>query len=192
MSSSLLNSLFRSFAFRPSKQPKFVDGKFLILEANTMKKYALFNQYAGTLGTSYFASRLYRFHSELSWFSTIFQSILGLGIFYMAISAFASCKMMTKRLSLLEDGKRIEISTVGGYGLGKPRIFFIQDIINPEKSQLPGRMSKALDSYAMLIHDKSDTHVFVLEPTSIIHDQEILTEVLKGTEIEIEEDVIDI
>lgn len=192
MSSSLLNSLFRSFAFRPYKQPKFVDGKFLLLEANTMKKYALFNQIAGLLGTSFFATRLYKLHSEMSWFSTICHSILGLGTFYMGFGSYASSKMMTKQLSLLEDGKRIEISTVGGFGLGKPRIFFIQDIISPEKSQLPGMMSKAFDSYTMIIHDKTETYVYVLEPTSIIHDQEILTEVLKGSEIEIEEDVIDI
>jgi hypothetical protein len=95
-------------------------------------------------------------------------------------------------LNLLEDGKRIELTTIGGFGLGKTRIFYIQDIINPETNQLPGILSKEVDSYAMLIHDKSDTLMYVLEPTSTIHDKEILTEVLKGTEIEIEEDVIDI
>jgi hypothetical protein len=192
MSCSLLNSIFRSFAFRPSKQPKFVDGKYLLLESTTLNKFAIFNQYAGALGISFLATRFYKLYSEISWFSTIFQSILGLGMFYMTITSCVSCRIITKRLNLLEDGKRIELTTIGGFGLGKTRIFYIQDIINPETNQLPGILSKEVDSYAMLIHDKSDTLMYVLEPTSTIHDKEILTEVLKGTEIEIEEDVIDI
>lgn len=193
MSHSQLKSLYRSFSFKPSRTLKFVDGKYKLLEANALKNYAILNQVGGLLGTAVFARRVYKYHKEMGWISFFLQSLMSLGSFGLAFSSYATCQMTTKHISLLEDGKRFEISTVGALGLGPTRVFYIQDIVNPEVHTLAKMVNKALDSYSIIILDNEVSYLYLLEPSSIIHDQEILTQILKSNEIEIEEeDVIDI
>ena len=172
----------RHFSFKPSSRLNFVDKKCLLMESAFLGKLEKFINYGVVSVPVLFFYRIVKNYSSMGWLNFIFSSTLFVGSAGFVASWQSVLSSTVKRIYLLEDGKTIEIQT---YGIKfNPNIVRISDIINPEDNLESKIKIKYFNSW--IIETKQNKNFFMV-PDSSLYESEIIKEILKGQEIDLQE-----
>lgn len=155
-------------------------GKAKLLESGDIHRALIVRHSFNLAGLGFVMQRLVGSYSTGSWGAVSLEiaAMSGLGVdLYFSLS---SASRIVKQLSILEDGKRFEIQTMGLFGLGLSRIYNIEDIIKPEAPSNNPELSSILSSNTITVATKTSNLIYTIEPYSVIYHKETLLRILQG------------
>ncbi|OMJ84142.1 hypothetical protein SteCoe_14766 [Stentor coeruleus] len=172
----------RSFSFKPTKPLIFQDKKTLIVKNDSLeslKKYFT----AGFIGVpGLMLYRLLAHHSSMGWINFIFSLGTFTGSTVLSRAWFKTTSKLITKISLMDDGKTIEISTFSHFTEKKTVKIKIKDIINPEENIGTKIKMQRFNTWVIETNKGEAYHIF---PNSDAYEKEVLKAILKGEEIEI-------
>ena len=176
----------RLFAFRPGHRLNFTDGKMPLLHVKSINP-TYRNATIGTTLLTVLAAR--GVWKAVGWFKFGFWGMVLLPAGVCWLRLLSASMSFVRKIDLLEDGKRLQITT-----LLKGVVFEldIDNIEDPEDSVEHKMMMAMMHSY---IINTTIGHTFIIDKNYECFDSEVLKEVLVGNEIEIrpgDKDIIDV
>ena len=173
--------IFRRFAFKPSSKIEFINKRALII---TNEKAVSYNKGITTVATLVPGAFLYRIYDKwliLGNLNFFLSNVLLLATLSLTRTWFNLQRQMTYQVYLCEDGKHIEIHNLRLFN--NIDIIKISDIENPETSPIAQVQMKFSSTYLILTKQGK---LYYLMPESVSFYPEVLKEIIKGNEIEID------
>ena len=155
-------------------------GKARLLESGDIHQALIVRHTFNLAGLGFVMQRSVGSYSTGSWGAVLLEiaAMSGLGVdLYFSLS---SAGRIVKQLSILEDGKRFEIQTMGLFGIGLSKIYNIENIIQPEVPSKSPELNSMLSSNTITVATKTSNLIYTIEPYSVIYHKETLLRVLQG------------
>lgn len=174
------NRITRCCSFKPGQAMSFEKGKYLLLENYQMGSLSTLGS-TGVVGlTGYFAHRIIRYHTEMSFLTFSLQSFLLLGLGLASVQFFKMNRVITTEISLFENGQEIQLKTVGMFWRPNVHKIMVTSIENPENNIATKASMKYFNSWVLV----TGSMKFLIAPTSNIKDKDVLQSILKGIPID--------
>jgi hypothetical protein len=155
-------------------------GKARLLESGDIHQALIVRHSLNLIGLGFVMQKLVGSYSTGSWGVVLLEiaAMSGLGVdLYFSLS---SAGRIIKQLSILEDGKQFEIKTMGLFGIGRSKIYNIENIIKPEVPSNNSKLNSILSSNTITVSTKTSNIIYTIEPFSVIYHKETLLRVLNG------------
>ncbi|CAG9320997.1 unnamed protein product [Blepharisma stoltei] len=176
---SLIRFIARGFAYKPIQKPIFVNGKCKLYESIEGNGPHYATSIWAAL-TAYVTRSVILNHSSFGWLHLIGDMIaISLGSFEV-FRRTTYTRHTVKELSLLENGKDLEVITQGAFFVSQKKIVSIKSIIDPEFDKMNQFWIKTFEAWIMITKNKEK---FMIYPTGNIIHKEILSQVIIANEI---------
>jgi hypothetical protein len=173
--------LIRNFAYKPSSRLEFTDNKALL---TSNSKAIFYNRGITSLATLIPSALFYRIVAN-------WQNLGSLGFFFSTAALlttssmsrfwFTMQKQFVYEVYLYEDGKTLEIHSLRLWN--SVSVINISDILKPDEH--PEVKAKMME-YSTYLIETTDQRMFYFMPESVTFYPDVLKEIVKGNEIEVE------